>query len=214
MGLRPDVWGSVRMFCQKCGKELPPGAAYCQSCGARVWDYSPADWWWERQRWRWERHEDRRERHDWEPIDAAWGMVTGVGYLIIIGLLIFWYPDVFTLIVRYLESWGTYGHPVLPAHALGQAVVFLFASCGVWGILTSGLRLVLSSRLARPLRGVVGGLFSLYVAFILTSFYGGALNGAGLVLAFFVGLAAMIVVDGMISFFFPRRRLTKQTPVS
>jgi len=202
------------MYCQKCGKELAPDAAYCHSCGARVGEYSPADWWWERHRWRWERREEMRSRHDWDPIDAAWGAVTGVGYLIIIGLMIFWYPDVFTLVVRYLESWGTYGHPVLPGHALGQVLIFLFTSCGVWGILTSGLRLVLTSRVARPLRGVVGGLFSLYVGFILNSFYGRALSGAGLALAFFVGLAAMIVADAMISFFFPHRRLPGQNSTS
>jgi hypothetical protein len=200
------------MYCQRCGKELASGAAYCQYCGTKVGEYSPADWWWERQRWRWERREERRERHDWEPIDAAWGAVAGVGYLIIIGLMVFWYPDVLTLVVKYLESWGTYGHPVLPGHALGQAMIFLFASCGVWGIVTSGLRLVLTSRLTKSLRGVVGGLFSLYIAFILGSFYGRALSGAGLVLAFFVGLAAMIVVDSMISLFVPRRRLPKQPP--
>jgi len=200
------------MYCQRCGKELASGAAYCQYCGARAGEYSPADWWWERQRWRWERREERRERHDWEPIDAAWGAVTGVGYLIIIGLMVFWYPDVLTLVVKYLESWGTYGRPVLPGHALGQVMIFLFASCGVWGVVTSGLRLVLTSRLTKALRGVVGGLFSLYIAFILASFYGRAINGAGLVLAFFVGLAAMIIVDSMISLFIPRRRLPKQSP--
>ena len=202
------------MYCQKCGKELAPGAAYCHSCGSKIGEDYPADWWWERQRWRWERREERRERHDWEPIDAAWGAVTGVGYLIIIGLMVFWYPDVFTLIVKYLESWGTYGHPVLPGHALGQVLIFLFTAGGVWGIATSGLRLVITSRIAKPLRDVVGGLFSLYVAFILTAFYGNTLNGAGLVLAFFVGLAGMIVMDAMISLFLPRRRSPKQTPAS
>jgi len=199
------------MYCQKCGKELAPDATYCHSCGAKVGAYTPADWWGERQRWRWERRRDRWERHDWEPIDAAWGAVAGFGYLIIIGLMVFWYPDVFTLLVKYLESWGTYGHPVLPGHALGQPIIFLFSTCGVWGIVTSGLRLAFTSRFARSLRGVVGGLLSLYVAFILTSFYGKVLTGAGLVLAFFVGLAAMVVVNAMISFFLPRRRGPKQT---
>jgi len=202
------------MYCQKCGKELAPGAAYCQYCGSAVGGYSPADWWWGRQRWRWERREERRERRDWEPIDAAWGAVTGVGYLIIIGLMVFWYPDVFTLVVKYLESWGTYGHPVLPGHALGQVLIFLFTAGGVWGIVTSGLRLALTSRIAKPLRDIVGGLFSLYVAFILSAFYGTTLSGAGLVLAFFVGLAGMIVMDAMISIFLPHSKPQKQTPSS
>jgi len=195
------------MYCQKCGKELALGAAFCQNCGARVAEHSPADWWWTWRRERW-------ERHDWEPIDAAWGAITGVGYLIIIGLLIFWYPDVFALLVKYLESWGTYGHPVLPGHALGEALIFLFSACGVWGILSSGGRLALTRRVARPLHGVVSGLFSLYVAFILTSFYAKAINGAGLVLAFFVGLAAMVVTNALITFFIPRRRAPRQMPTS
>ncbi len=193
------------MYCQRCGKELAPGAAYCHSCGARVGEYSPADWWWT---WRGERW----ERRDWEPIDAAWGAVSGVGYLIIIGLMIFWYPHVFTLLVKYLESWGTFGHPVLPSYTLGQPLIFLFTAGGVWGVVSSGLRLAFTSRFARSMRGVVSALFSLYVAFVLEQFYAKAVSGAGLVLLFFVGLAAMVLVDAMISHFLPRRRAPKQTP--
>ncbi len=191
------------MFCQRCGKELAPGAMYCHNCGARVGEYPPADWW-----WTWRR--ERREHQDWEPIDAVWGAISGVGYLIIIGLTVFSYPDVFTLIVKYLESWGTYGHPVLPPHALGLAMIFLFTAGGVWGIVTSGLRLAFTRRLARPLRGVVGGVFSLYVAFILEQFYARGVGGAGLVLVFFVGLAVMVLVDSLISHFVPRRRGQKE----
>jgi len=195
------------MYCQRCGKELAPGAAFCQNCGAKVGEFSPADWW-----WTWRR--ERREGHDWEPVDAAWGAISGVGYLIILGLMVFWYPDVFALLVKYLESWGTYGHPVLPGHALGQVMIFLFAACGVWGILSSGGRLALTRQVARPLRGVVGGLFSLYMAFILSSFYARAINGAGLVLAFFVGLAGVVVTNALISFFLPRRRAKEQASAS
>ena len=190
------------MFCQSCGKELAPGAAYCQNCGARVGEYSPADWWaWRRERW---------ERRDWEPVDAAWGAIRGVGFLIIIGLMVFWYPDVFTLVVKYLESWGIYGHPVLPPHDLGQVFIFLFTAGGLWGLASSGLRLVFTSRFARPLRDVVGALFSLYVAFILTQFYSGNIHGAGLVLVFFVGLAIMVMANALVSHFLPRRRTQAQ----
>ena len=191
------------MYCQRCGKELNPGAVYCHNCGARIGEYSPADWWWTWRRERW-------ERHDWEPMDAVWGAISGIGYLIIIGLTIFSYPDVFTLSIKYLESWGTYGHPVLPPYALGQAIIYLFAACGIWGIVSSGLRLAFSNRFARSIRGVVGGLFSLYVAFILNRFYARAFSGATLVLVFFVGLAVVVLVNAMVSHFLPRRRGQKQ----
>jgi hypothetical protein len=193
------------MYCQKCGKEVNPGAAYCHNCGARVGEYSPAEWWWTWRRERWERHE-------WEPMDAVWGAISALGYLIIIGLTIFSYPNVFTLVVKYFESWGTYGHPVLPSYTLGQPIIFLFAAGGVWGILSSGLRLALTSRFARSLRGVVGGLYSLYFAFILNRFYARAFDGGVLVLLFFVGLAVMVLVNAMISLLLPRRRVPKQAP--
>ncbi len=192
------------MYCHRCGKELTPDAAYCHSCGARVGEYSPSDWWRERRKERW-------ERHDWEPLDAAWGVVVAVGYLIIIGLMVFWYPDVFTLVVKYFESWQNYSYPVLPPHALGEVLIFLFSACGVWGIVGAGLRLAFTSRFARPLRDVVGGLFSLYVALILTEFYANVLKGSGLVLLFFVGLAGMVLLQGMITHFLPRRKGQTQT---
>ncbi len=200
------------MYCHQCGKELAPGAAYCHSCGARTGESPPEAWWSERQRERWEHRRERWESREWSPIDAAWGAVTGVGYLIIIGLTIFYYPDVFNLLGKYFESWGTYGYPVLPNHALGRVLIFLFTASGVWGILSSATRLAITSRLSRPLRGIVSALFSLYLAYILTRFYDGALTGAALVLAFFVGLAIMIVASAMIRHFVPRRMGPKQAP--
>ena len=194
------------MYCQNCGKELTPGAAYCANCGARVGAYSPADWWWERRRERWERRLERRERHEWDPVDAAFGAIRGVGFLVVIGLTIFLYPDVFTLVIKYLESWGTYGHPVLPPHALGLVIVFLFSASGGWGLVSAGLRLAFTSRLARSLREVVGAVFSIYIAFIFTEFYGSVVRGAGLVLLFFVGLAVMVLVNTLIRHFVPRRK--------
>ena len=69
-----------------------------------------------------------------------------------------------------------------------------------------------TSRFAGPLRGIVGALFSLYVASILSSFYARALDGAELVLVFFVGLAVMVLASSLISHYVPRRRASKQAP--
>jgi len=192
------------MYCQRCGKELPPDAAYCASCGARVGGYSPVDYWWEWRGRRWER--EGRQRHEWEPADAAWGVVRAVGFLMIVGLTIAWYPDVFVLFFRYLGSWGTYGYPVLPPYALGQVIIFLFTASGVWGLASSALRLAFSSRLRRPVRNIVGAVFSLYVAYIFTQFYARTIRGAGLVLAFFVGLAAMVLANALVTHLLPRRK--------
>jgi len=114
--------------------------------------------------------------------------------------------------VKYFESWGTYGHPVLPSYTLGQPTIFVFAAGGVWGVVSSGFRLALSSRFAKSLTGATGGMFSLYVAFILNRFYTKAIDGAGLVLVFFLGLAVLVLVNAMITHFVPRRRGSRPTP--
>lgn len=198
------------MYCQSCGNELTPGAAFCASCGSRVGAYSPADFWWGWGRWRWER--ERRPWRDGGPADAVWGAVRAVGILVIIGLTIAYYPDVFVLLFRYLESWGSYGYPVLPPRALGEVAIFLFSASGAWGIVSAGVRFALTSRLRETMHDIVGGVFSVYVAFIFTQFYAGTVRGAGLVLLFFLGLAGMVIVDAIVSHFVPRRRGPRQVP--
>lgn len=190
------------MYCQSCGKELTAGAAYCASCGAKVGAPVPPAFWWGWRKWEWE----RKPWRDWEPADPAWGAVRAVGFLIILGMTIVYYPDVFVLFFRYLGSWGSYGYPVLPPRALGEVIIFLFTASGAWGVVSAGLRLVFSNRLRETVRDVVGGLFSLYVAFIFTQFYAGTIHGTGLVLAFFLGLAAMVLVNAVAAHALPRRR--------
>jgi zinc-ribbon domain len=192
----------MEMYCHKCGKEIPEDSAYCPSCGTKVGGYSPADYWWERRRWQ----RERRPRHEWDPMDTALAAVRGVGFLVILGLTVVQYPDVFVLMFRYLESWGTYGYPVLPPHALGQVIIFLFTAGGAWGLVSSGLRLGFSHRLRGPMRDIVSAVFSLYIAYVFTLFYAGTIRGSVLVLDFFVGLAAVVVVSALITGFVPRRK--------
>jgi hypothetical protein len=150
------------------------------------------------------------ERHEWEPIEAAFGAIRGVGFLVVIGLTIFLYPDVFTLVIKYFESWGNYGYPVLPAKALGQAMIFLFTASGAWGLVSAGLRLAFTNRFARSLREIVGAMFSLYFASILSEFYAGAMKGAGLVFLFFIGLAAVVMANTLIWHYIPHHKAQRQ----
>lgn len=197
------------MYCQSCGKELTPGAAFCASCGARVGANPPVDYWWGGRR-RWKGTHESNPWRDREPADAAWGAVRAVGFLVVIGLTIAYYPDVFVLFFRYLGSWGAYGYPVLPPRALGEVIIFLFMAGGVWGIVSAAARLALSSHLRKAMHDVVGGAFSVYLAFVLTRFYAEMIRGAGLALLFFLGLAAVVLIDAIIGHFVPRRGKTRR----
>jgi hypothetical protein len=185
-------------FCSNCGKELVADASYCIHCGARVGGY------WHSERWR-ERDWARARRHAMRERGGWWGGVSAFGFLIIMIITVSNYPNVFSLVNSYLLSWGTYGHPVLPGHPLGQIIIYFLTACGVWGIVSACLRFAFTNSLRRPMRNIVGALFSLYLAGSLSQFYAGTITGTGLVVAFFVGLAFVIAADAAIAFFFPRR---------
>ncbi|MGD0478349.1 MAG: zinc ribbon domain-containing protein [Nitrososphaerales archaeon] len=197
-------------FCSKCGKELAPDAAFCHSCGAKVGEAPPfvggMHRGWERNH-RWRR--EGRERN------GRWGALSVFGFLLIIGLTISRYPDVFAKMDTYFDSWGMYGHPVLPAQGLGQIVIYFLTVCGIWGLIAAALRFAFTNSLSRPMRDMVGALFALYVADSFSQFYAHTITGSDLVLAFFVGLAMVIIADVAIVIFFPRhqRPVVPSTPV-
>ena len=188
--------------CPSCGKELTPDAAFCIHCGARVWEppfvrrMRERDW--DRDRW--------RERG---PRDGWWGAVSAFGFLIILGLTLSQYPDTFALLAGYFESWGTHGYPVLPGRALGQVLIYLLTAGGIWGLISAGLRFAYTDSFSRPIRGIVGGLFSLYMANAFSQFYSGAIRGSELVLTLFVGLAVVIVANAVIAYYLPHRLAKK-----
>jgi hypothetical protein len=141
--------------------------------------------------------------------------LSALGFLLIIGLTISRYPDVFARTVTYFDSWGVYGHPGLPARGLGQVVIYFLTICGIWGVVVAALRFAFTNSLTRPMRDMVGALFALYVASSFFQFYAGTITGSGLVLAFFVGLAIVIIANAAIGIFFPRhqRPVGPSTPV-
>jgi hypothetical protein len=155
---------------------------------------------------RWERRRRReREPGDW------WGAINGIGFLVIILLTISQYPDVFVLLSRYFQSWGTYGYPVLPGRQLGQVIVYLLTVSGIWGLVSAALRFAFTNSLSRPARDIVGALFALYMANSFTQFYAGTIHGTGLVVAFFIGLIAVVIANALIAYFVPRRQRSYQS---
>jgi len=184
-------------YCHNCGKEIPQGADYCPECGYHIAYVSPARNWWN-WNWNYDRNRYRRD-NDW------WGLVTALGFLVVIGLTIAAYPDAFSRLIKYLESFATYGHPVLPSYNLGQVLIYLFNLSGIWGLIAAALRFFVTGSASRAARDGVGAIFSLYTASILTRFYAGFFNGWGLVGMWIVGLVILIIADALITFFVPRR---------
>jgi hypothetical protein len=193
-------------FCSKCGKELSPGADYCIYCGTKASVTWTSDRWRERE-WRRTRRYERREGDGW------WGAVSAFGFLVIIGLTISNYPNVLSLINAYLVSWGAHGQPILPGRALGRVIIYFLTACGVWGLIIACMRFAFTNAISRPMRDVVGALFVLYVAGAFSQFYAGSITGSALVVAFFIGLAVMIIANAAIALFLPHQFGVRPRPV-
>jgi hypothetical protein len=197
-------------YCSRCGKELAPDAVFCHSCGAKVGEVPPSVGGTYR---RWERN--HRWRHEGRERNGWWGAVSALGFLLIIGLTISQYPDVFARVDAYFDSWGVYGHPVLPAYGLGQIVIYFLTISGIWGLVAAALRFAFTNSFSRPIRDIVGALFALYVASSFSQFYARTITESGLVLAFIVGLAKVVVANAAIRIFVPahQRPVVPSTPV-
>ncbi len=179
--------------CEKCGAEAPNGAVYCPNCGSRILRVPSGS------NWDWNWKISSQKEPDW------WGLILAAGFLIVFFITITTFPDVFTKLTNYFESFETFGHAVLPPYALGQIMIFFFNLCGIWGLVAAALRFGLTGSGSRALSDGVGALFSLYTAEILIQFYAGTIRGTELVGLWIVGLFFLIVASALITLFVPRK---------
>ena len=171
--------------CANCGAKNPEDATYCAKCGARLEKRA--------------RPIRRREEADYLGALSA-GVV-----LIILALTYLRYPFDLSLIVNYFESLATYQRFIKPPLALLNPVIFFFNAVGVWSLALSALRIVFQRRVRRAIGDLVGGLFSFFVAFLLTSYANDVLRGQAVLAYFVIGIGVVVVVNAIIHFAYPER---------
>ncbi len=171
-------------YCPKCGEKIPEGGAFCPKCG---YSLQPSSY--------------QRERHVWWEgrgyDNALWGFVSFAGFLIVLGLTISSYPDLFARIASYFREFGIYGGPVLPPDSLGQPLMYFLNLSGIWGIVFGAIRLAVGHSPREAIGNITWGLFAFYLAYILSQFYSRAFSGSSLVLLAIFGGALFLIVNAV-----------------
>jgi len=171
------------VYCPKCGKEQPPDTQYCDRCGQKInepvnrvridlfRDYSKTEW------------------------------LDGVGFgvfLIVVASVLLRYSWFFDEFSSWLKTWQYTGPTMIPPNLI-PPIFYFFVLMGAWGILEGLIRISLGAKLSRGLRNMVGGGFSIGVAFILRTYSLGRLSHSNIFPAFIILFALMIIISGIVT---------------
>jgi len=115
------------------------------------------------------------------------------------------FPDV----VAYFESMGVHHTFIKPPIFLFDPAVFFFNAVGVWSLILSGLRIVFQRSVSKAIGDVTGAFFSFFIAFLLTNYAADIFTGQTTLAYFLIGIGILVIVNGIVYFAFPERKVTK-----
>jgi len=120
--------------------------------------------------------------------------------LIVLAVSYLAYPISVSLIVDYFRSLEMQQRFVKPPTALLNPVIFFFNLVGVWSLFLAGLRLVFQRSARKAIGDLAGGLFSFFIAFLLTNYANDVIRGQAALAYFIVGIGLLIIVNAIVSF--------------
>jgi len=174
--------------CPKCGEEVNSEMKFCPKCGAQLGvSIKPSA-------------SKIRERS--REVGDILRVVSAGVILTVIGLTYIRYPVHPSVIIGYFESMGNRGTFIKPPLILLSAAVFFFCAVGVWGIALSALRIVFQRSVAKALGDLIGGFFSFFLAFLLTSYATDVFSVRTALAYFVVAIGLLVIVKAIIHFAF------------
>jgi len=122
--------------------------------------------------------------------------------VILIGLTWYRYAIDPSMISNYIQKMVDKNVFIKPPSALLDPLIFFFYAVGVWGIVLSGLRLVLEKSVRKALGDLFGCLFAFFCAFLLTNYATNVFTEQMTGSYFIVAIGLLIVANAIVSFAF------------
>jgi len=126
--------------------------------------------------------------------------------LIILATTYLMHPVPLSVVIDYFKSMEVHRAFIKPPLILLDLVIFFFNAVGVWQLVLSGLRIVFRHSVRRALEDVTGAFFSFFIAFLLTNYAIDVFTWQTALGYFIIGIGALVIINGIIHFAFPRRR--------
>jgi len=169
--------------CPECGAETSPEMKFCPKCGAAIGAVP----------------QPIKPRIRERGPDII-GLVSAGAILIIIGLAYVRNPIDPSVITDYFQRMGTQRTFIKPPSVLFDAAIFLFYAVGVWSIVLSGLRIIFQRSVRNALGDLIGGFFSFFVAFLLTSYAEGVFTGRVTLAYFVIAIGVLVILNAALDF--------------
>ena len=184
--------GIQESYCPKCGTQVSPDMKFCANCGTPLGVGV--------------RPPSARIRGGRAKMPDILGFASVGVILILLALTYIRHPINTSVMVDYLGNMGRQGVFIKPPLILLDAVILFFYAAGVWGIILSGLRIVLERDVSKALSDLVGGFFSMLLAYLATNYRADVFTGRTTLAYFIVGIGLVVIVNAVIYFAFPRKR--------
>jgi len=130
-------------------------------------------------------------------IEDPLGLVSLGVFFMIIAATWSYYPTLPSEILAYFKSFGVYGHPVMPPLQLYRPITFFASIFGVWLFILAGLRLLFRQRQKKALGDASGGVFFIFLSYILIGYSQGTVAGNMVLPLIIVLVGIIIVVNGV-----------------
>ncbi len=168
-------------YCPKCGVKIPEEGKFCPNCGvstrkplSRPASTSPSK----------------------PKVGDPLGAVSAGVFFILVAFTWIKYPTLAADVPAYFESFGVYGHPVMLPSSLYEPLILFSTIFGVWHFILTGLRLVFRQNLKEAASNIGGGVFFLYLAYLLRQYSIGSIAENSLLPLLVIGIGMAIAVGG------------------
>lgn len=134
------------------------------------------------------------------------GIMSAGVFLIILAITYFRYPVDPSVFIGYFQNMADQGAFIKPPLTLFDPAIFFLYAAGVWGIVLSGLRIIVQRSVKQALGDIFAVFFSFFCAFLLTSYAADIFTERIMGAYFFVGIGLLVMVNSIIHLAFPETR--------
>jgi len=141
------------------------------------------------------------------PLDA---ISAGVILIILAVIYLIYEPNInFSSIIDYFKMMGNLKTFIKPPLFIFDPAIFFFNAVGLWSIILSALRIVIQRSVVKAIGDVTGAFFSFFIAFLLTNYAADIYTWQTTLAYFIIGIGILVIVNGVIYFVLPERKVTK-----
>ena len=184
-------------YCPRCGKEVSNEISFCPQCGAALGATAQTD--------------TSRIRVT-VPVRVniprssdLLGLISVGVVLILVGLTWYRYAIDPSMISNYIQNMADKNVFIKPPSALLDPMIFFFYAVGVWGIVLSGLRIILEKSVRKAL-GDLFGCFSFFCAFLLTNYAANIFTEQIMGAYFLIAIGLLIIANAIVSLVFREKK--------